>query len=172
MLEWVQIKESQMGKLLNTGEILQFAIKIEQEGYKFYVQTMKKMDEAEILKLFQYLADEEFKHEHIFKNLLEKTGHSTPPETYRGEYEAYMQDFLKSSIFEKFRLNQENIDSIQTMKNAIDMALDFEKDSIVFYSALKRYLGEENQSLIDRIIAEELNHISRITQYQQGLRNT
>lgn len=158
-----------MGTLLNIVEILQFAVKIEQEGYKFYVQNMKRMDNAEILKLFQYLADEEFKHEHIFKNLLDKAGHFTPPETYRGEYEAYMQDFLKTNMFEKFRLIQDGMDSTQTIKNAIDTALDFEKNSIVFYTALKPYLGEENHQMIDKIISEELNHISRITQYHQGL---
>lgn len=161
-----------MGNLLSIGEILQFAVKIEQEGYRFYVQAMKKMDQAEILKLFQYLADEEFKHEYIFKNMLDKIGQFAPPESYRGEYEAYMQDFINSNWFEKFRLPDNAIDSIQTMKKAIDMALDFEKNSIIFYTALKQHIKDENQKLIDKIIGEELNHISRITQYQQGYLTT
>ena len=70
-----------MGNLLSAGEILEFAIYIEQNGYKFYVETIKKFKEKKLVELFQYLADEERKHEETFKALLKKTGTFTPPES-------------------------------------------------------------------------------------------
>ena len=154
-----------MGKLLNVSEVIRFAIRIEQEGYRFYVEFMKKIDEPGVLKLFQYLADEEFKHEHIFRNLLDNAGHLPPPERYRGEYETLMEDFLKGNIFDVFRSTSKNIHSLETLKEALAVALDLERNSIVFYTALKKYVGEENQALIEKIIQEELNHILRIYQY-------
>ena len=59
-----------MTYLLDVKEILEFAVFIEERGYEFYVDAMKKFSEARITELFQYLADEEFKHEKVFKKLL------------------------------------------------------------------------------------------------------
>jgi len=154
-----------MGKLLNMSEVLEFAIAIEQQGYKFYVETMKKMKEAKILALFQYLADEEFKHEHIFKDLQKKVGTFTPPESYPGEYETYMNDFIKSNFLKKIDDIQSTINSVEKIEDAIHIALDFERDSIVFYTALKKYIGDENQDIIEKIIQEELSHILKINNY-------
>jgi rubrerythrin len=154
-----------MGKLLNMSEVLEFAVAIEQQGYKFYVETIKKMKEAKILALFQYLADEEFKHEHIFKELKKKVGDFTPPESYEGEYETYMNDFIKSNFLKKIDNMQATIDSVKTIDDAVHVALDLERDSIVFYTALKKYIGEDNQNVIETIIQEELSHIMKINHY-------
>ena len=52
-----------MSYLLDVKEILGFAVYIEQRGYEFYVEAMKKFPDPRATELFQYLADEEFKHE-------------------------------------------------------------------------------------------------------------
>jgi len=160
-------KRKTMNKMLNISEIIRFAINIEQSGYKFYVESMKKIQEPAILELFQYLADEEFKHENIFRTLLEKTGDFTPPESYLGEYEAYMKDFVKSNFFGKIEFSPDRIRQIIDIREAISLALDFERNSIVFYTALKRFIGDENRQIIETIIQEELNHIFKINRFQQ-----
>jgi rubrerythrin len=156
-----------MGSLLNAGEVVEFAIYIEQNGYKFYVETIKKFEEKKLTDLFQFLADEEFKHEQIFKALLKKTGTFTPPESYPGEYEVYMRDFLKTHALANDEALKQKLDSISTQEDAIQMALDFEKDSIVLFTALKKYIEEANQKAVESIIQEELTHIIKITSYQQ-----
>ena len=160
-------KEKKMNKMLNISEIIRFAIKIEQAGYKFYVESLKRIQEPGILELFQYLADEEFKHENIFKNLLKKSGDFTPPESYQGEYNAYMKDFIESNLFRHIEFSQDKIDQIKDIKEAISLALDFERNSIVFYTALKRFIDGDNRQIIETIIQEELNHIFRINRFQQ-----
>ena len=155
-----------MGQFFNISEIIGFAIQIEEAGYRFYIETMKKVQEPNILKLFQHLADEEFKHEHIFRELLKKAGKFTPPESYRGEYEKYMNDFLQSTMFRDFKIDRGKINAIQGIQDALQIALDFEKNSIVFYTAMKQYMGDEHRPLVDTIIQEELKHIMKINQYQ------
>ena len=61
-----------MSYLLDVKEILEFAVYIEERGYEFYVGAMKKFGEPRATELFQYLADEEFKHEKVFKKLMEQ----------------------------------------------------------------------------------------------------
>jgi rubrerythrin len=131
------------------------------------VETIKKFEEKKLTDLFQFLADEEFKHEQIFKSLLKKTGTFTPPESYPGEYEVYMRDFLKTHALANDEALKQKLDSISTQEDAIQMALDFEKDSIVLFTALKKYIEEANQKAVESIIQEELTHIIKITSYQQ-----
>ncbi len=157
-----------MGNLLSVNEIVEFAIYIEKNGYKFYIQTMKKLTSEGILKLFQFLADEEFKHEAAFKKMLKEIGSSTPHESYPGEYETYMRDFLKSHALSNDQALKEKLDSIKTEEDAIDVALDFEKDSIILFSMLKKYIEDDKQHIVDAIIQEEITHIFRINEYQKN----
>ena len=159
-----------MGSILNAGEIVEFAIYIEQNGYKFYSETIKKFKDEKLLQLFQFLADEELKHEKTFNALLKKTGTFTPPESYPGEYERYMRDFLKTHALANDEALKEKLDSIITADDAVQVALDFEKDSIVLFTALKKYIDEANHKPVDTIIQEELTHIVKITNYQQEKR--
>ena len=155
-----------MSNLLNVGEVVEYAIYIEQNGYKFYTETMKKFDDKKFLDLFQFLADEEFKHEATFKRLLKKTGTFTPHESYPGEYETYMKDFLKTHALSNEKALKEKLDSIKTIDDAVDVALDFEKDSIVLFTMLKKYVQDENKNTVEGIIQEEITHIVKISQYR------
>jgi rubrerythrin len=159
-----------MTSLLNASEIVEFAIYIEQNGYKFYMETIKKFEDQKLKELFQFLADEELKHEKTFKALLEKVGSFTPHESYPGEYERYMKDFLKTHALANDQALKMKLDSISTPEDAVSVALDFEKDSIVLFTALKKYINETNHKPVEAIIQEEMTHIIKITTYQQEKR--
>jgi rubrerythrin len=157
-----------MGQLLNVGEAVEFAIYIEQNGCKFYLETMKKFNDEKLVELFQFLADEELKHEKTFRGLLKKTGTFTPPESSPGEYEAYMKDFLKTHALADDEALQKKLAGIKTIDDAVNMALDFEKDSIVLFTMVKKYIDDQNKSHVETIIQEEISHILKITQYMHG----
>ena len=151
-----------MSNLLNASEILDFAVHIEQNGYEFYVETAKKFNNEKLMELFHYLADEERVHEKTFKNLKEKIGSFTPQESYPGEYDGYMKDYLKAFAPKTNVTLKDRITKIKTIEDAIEMALIFEKDSVVFFSTLKRYVSDEHKPAIDRIIEEEINHVMKL----------
>lgn len=159
-----------MGKLLNSSEIVDFAVYIEKNGYKFYVEALKKLNDPKIVQLFQYLADEEFRHERVFTELKLKVGDFTPPESYAGEYEQYMRDFLKNHALANDETLQTALDNLATVNDAVRTALEFEKDSIVLFSALKKYVDEDNKDIVESIIEEELTHIIKINNFKQDLK--
>lgn len=156
-----------MANLLNISEIVEFAVYIETNGYKFYVETMKKFSDKRLMELFQYLADEEFKHEGLFKQVLKKVGMSTSPESYPGEYEAYMKDFLKTHALANDDVLGKKIASISSIDDAVHVAMDFEKDSIVLFSMLRNFIEDDNKNIVDKIIQEETLHIARINRFIQ-----
>jgi len=157
-----------MGNLINISEIIEFAIYIEKNGYKFYVESIKNIKDQPLVELFQYLADEEFKHEELFKSLLKKTGNFTPAESYPGEYDTYMKDFLKTHALANEETLKQKIASIASVKDAISVALDFEKDSIVLFTMLRHYIEPQNRDMVDKIIQEEVSHIYKINRLRQG----
>lgn len=151
-----------MSNLLNASEILGFAVHIEQNGYEFYIETAKKFNNEKLMTLFHYLADEERIHESTFKNLQKKIGEFTPHESYAGEYDGYMKDYLKSFAPKTNVTLKDMMAKISTIDDAIEMALTLEKDSVIFYTTLKRYVSDEHKPAIDRIIEEEVNHVMKL----------
>jgi len=151
-----------MSQLLNVSEIVNFAVYIEQNGYEFYTDTAKKFDNLKLVKLFHYLAEEELKHESTFKKLGKAVGSFSPPETYEGEYDVYMKDFLKSHTLGDSRAVKEKVQAVSSIDDAIQVALGFEKDSVVFFASLKKFIGKEHLDTVDQIIQEEVSHITML----------
>ena len=48
----------------------------------------------------------------------------------------------------------------------IDLAFVIEKDSVVFYSMLKKYVGKEHEAAVENIIQEEVNHVLMLQKYK------
>lgn len=157
-----------MSYLLAVKEILEFAVYIEQRGYEFYVEAMKKFSEARATELFQYLADEEFKHEKVFKKLIEQDGDVQKGEP-DAEYQTYMKEFVKAhQLGDKEAVNTK-LARLSTLEEILDLAMGFEKDSIIFFSELKGIYTKGNYAAVDKIIHEEMGHLRKIFQMKREL---
>jgi rubrerythrin len=157
-----------MSYFLAVKDVLEFAVYIEQRGYEFYVGAMKKFGEARITELFQYLADEEFKHEEFFKTLLAQ-GNAVKGESPDPEYQDYLREFCKAhSLADREAVNAK-LARLSSLDEILDLAIGFEKDSIVFFGQLKEIYGLGDAAAVDRIIREEMGHLRRIFQMKQSL---
>ncbi len=150
-----------MSYLLDVREILEFAVYIEQNGYEFYVGAMKKFGEPRITELFQYLADEEFKHEEFFKKLLEQSG-GIQGESRDPEYQAYMREFCKAHSLADREVTAARLAKASGLEEVLDMAMGFEKDSIIFFSELQGIYAKGKSAAVDKIIQEEMGHLRKI----------
>ena len=56
----------------NAGEVFKIAIQIEENGKKFYEESQKAIDNADVKKLFADLAQQEIEHKKKFENLSKK----------------------------------------------------------------------------------------------------
>jgi rubrerythrin len=157
-----------MSYLLDVKEILGFAVYIEERGYEFYVEAMKKFPEPRATPLFQYLADEEFKHEKLFKKLMDQDngGRSEEPDP---EYLGYMREFVKSHQLGDREAIRAKLDRLSTLEEILDLAMGFEKDSIVFFSELKEMVAKGQAAPLEQVIREEMGHLRRIFLMKQAL---
>ena len=90
-----------MSLFFNASEIFQFAIRIEENGEKFYRQAVRIAEDDDAKEIFDYLADEEIKHKRIFEDLLSKMEKYKPFERYPGEYFEYLRAYVDKIIFTK-----------------------------------------------------------------------
>jgi len=158
-----------MSDLLKPAEIIDFAITIEEMGYRFYVESLKNVKHPDIISFFQVMADEEFQHKNTFQRIKEDIGDYRPAESFPGEYRQYMTDFLQAhSLANRARL-EEKIQAVKEPLDAIRTALDFERDSIVFFAQLKRMVKDHHRDLIEEIIQEEVTHIFKINRIAKNL---
>lgn len=157
-----------MSYLLEVKEILEFAVYIEERGYEFYVGAMKKFGEPKAMELFQYLADEEFKHEKVFQKLAEQSGGLKGGDR-DPEYQAYMREFCKTHSLADLEVSAARLAKASGLEDVLDMAMGFEKDSIVFFSLLKEMYAREQCGPVETVIREEMGHLRKIFQMKREM---
>lgn len=142
-------------------EIAKIAMKIEENGVAFYQTLAGKTEEPEAKALFEFMAGEEEQHYQNFQVLADKLeGYDI--QTFENDYEDYMRDLANNSVFATDVDPVAMAEGVSSVPEAVDLALDFEKDSILFYLQFKKMASEEEKFGIDEIIDEEHKHVHQL----------
>ena len=152
--------------LLRACDVLQFAIRIEENGEKIYRQFSKTMKDSSIKKLFSYLADEEIKHKKTFEDMVSKIEKYEPPQSYPGEYFAYLRAYADHIIFTHKNLDKEMAE-ISDAVSAIEFSIRRETDSILYYLEVKNLIPEDQHNVIYQVIDEERSHYTKLTELKK-----
>jgi rubrerythrin len=154
--------------LLSAGEVIQFAVRIEENGYNFYATVTEKVREEKEREVFRFLADEEKKHLKTFTGMLEKIETFEPPTSYPDEYFAYLRAYAENLIFTKDSLDRE-IENVRDARGACDFGMKRELDSILYYQEIKPFVPEKERNLIDTIVTEERKHFLALSDLKKKL---
>jgi rubrerythrin len=157
-------------KIFDAGEIMGFAIKIEEKGKVFYDFAANIARDEKIKKIFRFLSEEEEKHKRNFEELKSKLDQNEPFENYPGEYQSYMNAYLENIIFPKEDW-EEQLKTIDNIKSAINFAIRIELDSILYYHEIKRLVPEYQLDAIDKIIDEERTHFLKLLDLKKEITN-
>lgn len=146
-------------------EIIEIAVRIEENGNAFYNTA------AEILKadsdtkgLFLDLAEKEIMHIAIFQKLAEKF----EPEDFdfnQDEASGYINHLADQHIFGKPDSGKDLAKTITSPRQALEIALKFENDSVTFYTELEKKVKSDSKRLIRQIIEEEMEHAADIRRF-------
>ena len=157
----------------NADEIFQIGVQIETNGQKFYEMVSRNVLEPSAQKLFSDLARWESEHIKLFKKLRERL----PNSAKRGdlfdpnqELHLYVKAAADSHVFVRNKDIPELSSHCKTPIEALDLALAFEKDSVVFYTTMKKLVPESlGKAEIDALIDEEISHIYILMQEKRKL---
>lgn len=137
-------------------EIIEQAIQTEKLGNEFYTKMSEKFkDNKEMKKLFEKLASHEVRHGKSFIELKKRLEDEEP----EGWDEVTL--YLKAIVDSEFFLGKDkclpSLEHVKTASEAIDFAICFERDTLLYYHALKEVTNEKE--ILDKIIQEEKSHI-------------
>jgi rubrerythrin len=153
-----------MGVTFNADEAFAMACEIERNGQKFYRSGAEMTPEGSTRKLLLELADWEKTHEDRFASMRselteeEKRSTAFDPD---GEAELYLQAMADAHVFNVHKDPTELLKGKEKAEEVIDVALGFERDSILFFIGLEKMtpkrLGAEK---VREIVKEEISHVS------------
>jgi len=148
------------------NDILKVAIKIEENGEKFYHYAEDITKNKDMKKVFKHLADEETNHKKIFKDMLSKIDKSESLEDYPEEYVTYLRTYVDKVIFTK-QAKEKDFSAVKDTLSAINFAIQRELDSILYYQEMKNLIHRSREIMIERIIDEERKHFLKLQQIKK-----
>jgi rubrerythrin len=154
-------------QVFQASDIVEIAIRIEENGTNFYkfAEQITKQEEAK--KLFADLALAEVAHKKTFEGIFAKMEKYSPAESYEGEYGAYLRDYVDSNIiFTRDALDKE-LAKVKDTLSALDFAIRRELDSMLYYHEIKRFVPATQHPVLDQIIDEERKHFSRLSEVKK-----
>jgi len=152
------------------SEILNMAVEVEKKGREFYESVAKNQKNEKAQKVFDFLIDEEKRHENVFRDMLNKVEKDSEKSVYDDtEMILYFSSIVDRKIFPDVEEGVSLQDGISDPGVALRIALSMEKDSILFYSELLNITHEKDHNVINQIIEEERDHINRILKLKKDL---
>jgi len=154
-----------MATFFNAAEVYEMGEEIERNGEHFYRKAVELTENAELKDMLMCLADQERDHIALFRELREKlppAASSTSP-LDDDDVSLYLQSLADSKVFK----TSEDVDRVlgqaKTIEEILDLALRFEKDSILFFQWARDLTREDwGKEKIDELIEEEKKHIAQL----------
>lgn len=139
---------------------VELAIQTEEVGIKFYQRIAKKFEERpEIAETFRRLSEDEKIHAARFRAILEEAPENPPHVQSEPERLEYLRAITVSEVF-KGPAFKDLQDKVESMEDALAVALDFEKATLHVYLGLRDVVGDSES--LEAVIREERAHIVRL----------
>lgn len=146
--------------VFSAGEIVEMAIVAEEVGTAFYEALAEQRGDENLKAIFVKLADDELQHKLHFSKLLETVrDYKLPAESYPGEWDAYVRALVESQLLISPEEARRKAKQVKELSDALNIGITLEKDSILFYDAMKRFVHESEHNTLNAIIGQERRHL-------------
>jgi len=148
-------------------EVVEQAIRTERLGYEFYTTIAKRFEKHDGLKkLFETLAGKELVHEKTFLELRGLIG-DEEPEKWE-EISEYLRAIVESEFFLGKNKSLPSLERVQTVDDAVQYAMGFEKDTLLHFYGLRDAVKEKD--MVDEVINEERSHIMWLAKFKDSFK--
>ena len=141
-------------------ELGEMAIQIERNGKEFYQELERSSNDNDLRTFFRYLADQEDAHIERFKELrdaMSADGYVAPYDW--DEARDYLSALVSKAVFAGENVGARIAKDATDERSAFEAAIGLEKDSLLFYHEMKRFVNAMDHSLLEAIAEEERAHI-------------
>jgi rubrerythrin len=149
--------------LLQATDMFELAMQVERSGEAFYRAAAEKVGSHRVRDLFEDLALQEVKHYQFFRSQFESIrGRPLLTAEQWHEYQGYLGATVHSAFFEGPDKALALAGSVHDHREAIRMAIDFEKETLLFFYDLHDIVPNSGKRAVREIVEEERSHIRRL----------
>ena len=159
-----------MPYVLHGEDVVEVGLKIEQNGRKFYTKVAELSKTADIRELFGFLAVQEQRHIEQFRAIMRSGGSYRPPEAIAEEQMAYVRALASMFVFTPDFPPEYAAVQAQTPEAAIEIGINVEKDSILFYRNVEDYVPPKEAETVRELRRQEETHLRILTEKLSLLR--
>lgn len=153
-----------MPMIYNFQEIYEIGIQIERNGLAFYRRFAESVESDAVRELLLSLADWEVKHTELFERLRLQLAVDKPEVALvepNSEAAAYLRTLADSHVFLRSFDIEDLSKQLITPKQVLEKALQFEKDSVIFYQSLFAFVPDSlGLDAIKKLAEEEMVHVN------------
>ena len=154
-----------MSDKFSIQEIIEIAIEIEKNGAEFYGALAKLAETDRLKELYNYLRKQEEGHIARFQEILGAAGGYQISEAYYAtQYMGYMKALADERVFRSDISPAEVADGAGTPGAAINIAIGFEKESVLFLHEMWELVPESGREPIQKLLDEERNHLRQLSE--------
>lgn len=142
--------------MFTLSDIRDIAVQIERNGEESYQKASEAVVDSRVAVIFRWLAEEERRHARYFASLVM----TNPLSAEQSEIEVMGRSLLQSMVRDKtFSLDQERLNSVESLGEMLNQARIFEQDTVLFYRFLQDIVDDSAvKQQLDVIIEEENSH--------------
>lgn len=147
---------------LDALEVLQIAVRIEQNGVRYYRAAAQRVGDPEAAALLEQLGQWEQRHVEVFSEMRDRLSQQGPdPGTVRRRMEVSdAQSMAGLAVFGIRPHPYMELTGRETRQDILSYALKKEKDTVTFYGGLKDFVPlPDDRRIVDRVLEEERHHV-------------
>jgi len=149
--------------MFTLAEVYDLGIRIEKNGEKFYRDALEQTWSKPMADMLRLLAEEEVKHVDFFVKRMDglKEKRENPFLDEMGS--SMLKDILGNQTFS---LKDRDVSKIRSVEELVALAIEFEKDTILFYEMVGSFITDEKaRGELEEIIEEEERHVRLFESY-------
>jgi len=147
----------------NAGEVLDMAMKIEQNGMNYYNKAAEIFKNEPANDMLKKLAEWENSHKLTFAAMKDGLASAQTTDVVfdpQGEAGLYLNAMADGNVFNVNEDPSKAMTGKESLEEVLRKALLMEKDSIIFYLGLREMVPPSlGKDKVDDIISEEMSHI-------------
>jgi rubrerythrin len=156
-----------MEKKFSACEIIEIGVQIEKNGKDFYGNLSSLAEEEGAKKALKGLAEAEEEHMKVFRDIFNGSCSYDPEGAYPDEYFLYMRNLASEYVFTKEGEGEKAASLVKTYTEGLELGISFEKDSILFYQEMKKFVPPAERDKIDKLIACEKEHLNTLIEMKK-----
>jgi len=149
-------------------EIFRISIELEKKGEEFYEVLAEKAGNQNVAELCKDLAAQERQHAKLFEDLRVKTTTRAASRPLSWDELHFAQMLVEERVLPDPDEARDVVEK-EGVAAALTMAIQFEKDSVLFFQELLPAVDEQDRQAVSAIVEQEKQHAEKLAKVKRAL---